>query len=67
MLTKTMPISMMKSNGKINIEIDKNKLESFMNICGFFRKDFLDTLEKSEKDHKAGRVTKRKSLSELID
>lgn len=66
MITKTVPISMIKTNGKINIEISKDKLELLMNTCGFFRKDFLDNLEKSENDHKAGRVAKRESLSELM-
>lgn len=67
MFTKTMPISFMKTNNKINIQIDRNRLESLMNAFGLFRQDFLDTLEKSEQDHRAGRITKRKSLAELMD
>lgn len=67
MSNPTLPITLTKTKNKIHIEISKDKLESFMNICGLFRGDFLNLLEKSEKDHKAGRVTKRKSLKELMD
>jgi len=30
-------------------------------------KEFLEALDASERDHQSGRVTKRKSLRELID
>jgi len=49
-------------NGKIRIEISRDELERFCNTFGFFRKDFLKLLSESEKDHRAGRVTKRNSL-----
>lgn len=66
MANSSLPASLTKKGNKINIEISKDKLESFMNACGLFRQDFLDTLKKSEKDHKLSRVTKRKSLKKLI-
>jgi hypothetical protein len=53
-------------NGKIRIEINRDEFERFCNTFGFFRKDFLKQLRASEKDHRAGRVTKRKGLFELI-
>lgn len=52
---------------KICIELDKEDFESFCNACGLFREEFLELLEASEKDHKEGRITERKSLFELID
>ena len=53
-------------NGKIRIEISRDEFERFCNSFGFFRKDFLKLLNESEKDHRAGRITKRNSLYELI-
>ena len=67
MTNPTLPLVLSKSKNKIYIEISKDKLESFMNISGLFQKDFLNLLKKSEADHKSGRITKRKSLKELMD
>ncbi len=53
-------------NGKIRIEISRDELEQFCNTFGFFRKDFLKLLRESEKDHRAGRTTKRNDLYELM-
>jgi hypothetical protein len=53
-------------NGKIRIEISRDEFERFCNAFGFFRKDFLKLLRESEKDHQAGRITKRGGLFELI-
>ncbi|MCK4352604.1 hypothetical protein KAW65_04270 [candidate division WOR-3 bacterium] len=50
----------------INIQITKDDFENFCNICGLYRKDFLDTLDASELDHQQGRITERDSLYELI-
>jgi len=66
MSNPTLPVTLTKTKNKIHLEISKDNLESFMNICGLFRKEFLDILEQSEKDHKVGRLTKRKSLKELM-
>lgn len=54
-------------NGKIRIEISRDEFERFCNTFGFFRKDFLQVLRESEKDHRAGRVTKRNDLFELMN
>jgi len=59
-------ISKTKS-GKICIEIDKNDFENFCNVCGLFRKDFLNILEQSERDHEQGLTTERNSLLEIVD
>jgi hypothetical protein len=53
-------------DGKIRIEISRDEFERFCNAFGFFRKDLLKLLRESEKDHQAGRLTKRNSLFELI-
>ena len=33
---------------------------------GLYRKESLEALDASERDHRSGRMTKRKSLHELI-
>jgi len=66
MANPTFPAFLTKKGNKIQIEISKDKLESFMNSCGIFRKDFLKILEQSEKDHKTSKITRRKSLRELM-
>ena len=51
----------------IHLEISKENFEAFCDATGLYRKDFLKILDLSEKDHKKGQVTKRKSLSELLE
>lgn len=60
-----MKIKKVKSR-KISIEIDKEDFETFCNACGLFKKEFLDLLDASEKDHQEGKITERDSLRELI-
>jgi hypothetical protein len=56
-----------KTKDSLQIKITKQNFESFCDSIGLYRKEFLDTLNASEQDHRAGRITKRKSLRELID
>jgi hypothetical protein len=55
-----------KSTKYIDLRIERENFEAFCNALGIYRKEFLELLEKSEQDSKAGRVTERKSLHELI-
>ena len=50
----------------IYLKIRRDTLEAFCDAAGLYSQEFLDLLDESEKDHRAGRVTKRKSLYELI-
>ena len=56
-----------KTKSRIRIEITKESFEAFCDAIGLYKNEFLETLDASERDHRAGRVTKRKSLDELID
>lgn len=56
-----------KTKKSIQIEIKKENFEAFCDAIGLYRKEFLEALDASERDHRAGRVTKRKSLHELIE
>ncbi len=51
----------------IHLEINKDTFETFCDAAGLYRKTFIKLLDLSEEDHKKGRVTKRESLSELLD
>lgn len=55
-----------KTKKSIQIEISKENFETFCDAIGLYRKEFLDALDASERDHRAGRVAQRKSLRELI-
>jgi hypothetical protein len=56
-----------KTKNRIRIEITKKSFEAFCDAIGLYKKEFLEALDASERDHRAGRVTKRKSLDDLID
>ncbi|MGE3153235.1 MAG: hypothetical protein AB7G48_03490 [Nitrospiraceae bacterium] len=55
-----------RTRKRLNIEITKDNFEAFCDSIGLYRPEFLDALDASERDHRAGRVTKRKTLRELI-
>ncbi|MGE5446641.1 MAG: hypothetical protein ACM3SR_18910 [Ignavibacteriales bacterium] len=50
----------------IYLKIRRDTLEAFCDAAALYRQEFLDLLDESEKDHRAGRVTKHNSLYELI-
>ncbi len=56
-----------KTKKSIQIEISRENFEAFCDTIGLFQKEFLDALDSSARDHRAGRVTQRKSLRELIE
>lgn len=56
-----------RTKNSIQIRISKDNFEAFCDSIGLYRREFLEPLDASEQDHRAGRVTKRKSLRELID
>ena len=67
-MTQTLEAKVTKKTRKgIQIEIRKDSLEAFCDAIGLYREDFARALDASERDHKAGRVTRRKSLHELIE
>jgi hypothetical protein len=55
-----------RTRDSFQFKISKKNFESFCDSIGLYRREFLQALDTSEKDHRAGRVTKRKSLRELI-
>lgn len=55
-----------RTKDSFQFKISKENFELFCDSIGLYRREFLDALDASEKDHRTGRVTKRKSLRELI-
>ena len=55
-----------KTADYINLRIKREDLESFCSSVGLFKKEFIKTLDLSEKNHREGRVKERNSLYELI-
>ncbi|MEW6102724.1 MAG: hypothetical protein AB1630_02710 [bacterium] len=55
-----------KDTSTISLEIKKEDFESFCNAIGFFKKEFIELLESSERDHQQKRIKERKSLMEIL-
>lgn len=47
------------------MEFDAGKFERLAAVLGMFNPDFLKSVARAEKDYKAGRVIKFKSLKDL--
>jgi hypothetical protein len=65
-MPQTLEAKITKKQKTIQIEIRKDSFEAFCDSIGLYRGEFLKALDASERDRKAGRVKKRKSLHELI-
>jgi len=66
MASLTVTIKPQTNRGKkFLVEMDVNKFERLAANLGFFSAEFLRSLDKAEKDFKAGKVKKIKSLREL--
>ena len=50
---------------KVIVEMDAEKLEKLAAALGLFNPEFLKSLDQAERDYKAGRIKKIKSLKEL--
>jgi hypothetical protein len=67
-MQKTLSAEIKKvSPDRIRLEITRDNYESFCNAVGLYKKEFIETLKKSEVDHRTSRTTKRKSLLEIIE
>lgn len=67
-MQKTLSAELKKvSKDKVSFEITRDNYEAFCNAVGLYRKEFIETLKRSEADHRAGRITKRKSLLEISE
>ena len=53
-------------NKTFSISFDLKKFEKVASVFGFYNQDFLNSLEKSEKDIKNKRFSPAKSLKEMM-
>jgi hypothetical protein len=61
----SLEITIKKRNGRVLIDVDADRFEKLAADFGFFSDSFLKSLERAEKDVKAGRIRKVQSLKEL--
>jgi len=61
----SLELTIKKRNQRILVEMDADQFEKLAANFGFFSKEFLDSLERAEKDVKAGRIRKVQSLKQL--
>jgi hypothetical protein len=61
----SLEVTIKKKNNRVLIEMDADRFEKLAADFGFFSEDFLKSLDRAERDLKAGRVTTVKSLKEL--
>lgn len=47
------------------VEIDRQSFERLVDTLGFFGRDFLESLDRADRDIKKGRVKKLRSLKSL--
>ena len=52
---------------KFIVEMDADKLERMAAAFGMFNREFLESVERAERDYAAGRVYEVESLEELRD
>lgn len=64
-MNQTMAIKTTSVGKKIIVELDANRLERLASNLGFYNHDFLKSVDKAERDYRAGRVREVASLSEL--
>jgi len=58
-------LTIKKRNNRVLVEMNADRFERLAAEFGFFGKEFLKSLERAEKDVKAGRIRKIQSLKQL--
>ncbi|MEK7183412.1 MAG: hypothetical protein AAB776_02125 [Patescibacteria group bacterium] len=51
----------------VTVQVDASRFERLAAVFGFFNPGFLSSVDRAEKDYKAGRVRKITSFSQLDD
>jgi hypothetical protein len=67
---KTLPVTISKKTkarkATFTVEFDADRFEQVAAALGMFSEEFLASIARAEKDIKAGRVQKLKSLADLM-
>ncbi|MCX6786812.1 MAG: hypothetical protein NTU85_03325 [Candidatus Kaiserbacteria bacterium] len=64
-MSQTLEIKTTSVGRRVIVELDANRLERLASNLGFYGLDFLKSIDRAERDYKAGRVREVGSLSEL--
>ena len=64
-MSQTIAIKTTSVGRRVIVELDANKLERLASNLGFYGLDFLKSVDRAERDYRAGRVREVASLSEL--
>ena len=64
-MSQTIAIKTTSVGKKVTVELDANRLERLASNLGFFSTDFLKSVDRAERDYRAGRVREVASLREL--
>ena len=64
-MSQTIAIKTTSVGKRVIVELDANKLERLASNLGFFSTDFLKSVDRAERDYRAGRVREVGSLNEL--
>jgi hypothetical protein len=62
---RTLPITVEKKARTYHIKFDADRFERVASALGMFSDDFLASIDRAEKDVRAGRVHRLKSLADL--
>lgn len=65
-LTLTIKPKTAGTGKKVVVEMDADKLERMAAAFGMFNPEFLESVERAERDYAAGRARKIRSLRELM-
>jgi len=61
-----LPVKIQKKAKTYHIEVDADRFERVAAALGMFSDEFLASLDRAERDIKAGRIHKAKSLADLF-
>ncbi len=61
----SLELTIKKRNNRVLVEMNADRFERLAAEFGFFGKEFLNSLERAQKDVKAGRIRKVQSLKQL--
>ena len=64
-MSQTLEIKTTSVGRKVIVELDANRIERLASNLGFYGLDFLKSVDRAERDYRAGRVHEVASLSEL--
>lgn len=65
MSTLTIIVKPNRNRGTFSVEMDADRFERMAGDLGLFNQDFLRSLDRAERDYRAGRVREIPSLKEL--